>query len=48
MIKTYSYNYFNNMHVSKGTKPLWKTFKPFFSSKHNKGDTSVILIKKMN
>ena len=26
------YNYLNNLDVSKGTKPFWKTFKPYFSN----------------
>ena len=40
------YNYFNNLDVSKGVKPFWKTCKPYFSNKHSRGDTSIILIEK--
>ena len=38
------YNYLNNLDVSKGVKPFRKTCKPYFSNKHSRGDTSVILI----
>ena len=48
MITIYSHNYFNNLDVSKGTNPLWKTFKLFFTNKHSKGNTSIILIEKIN
>ena len=37
------YNYFNNLDVSKRVKPFWKTCKPYFSKKHSRGDTSIIL-----
>ena len=40
------YNYFNNLDVSKGVKLFSKTCKPFFSNKHSRGDTSIILIEK--
>ena len=40
------YNYFNNLDVSKGVKPFWKTYKPYFSNKHSRGNTSIILIEK--
>ena len=40
------YNYFNNLDVSKGVKPFWKTCKPYFSKKYSRGDTSIILIAK--
>ena len=39
-------NYFNNLDVSKGVKFFWKTCKPYFSNKHSRGDTSIILIEK--
>ena len=42
------WNYFNNLDVSKGVKPFWKTCKPYFSKKHSRGDTIIIIIKKMN
>ena len=40
------YNYFNNLDVSKGVKPFWKTCELYFSNKHSRGDTSIILIEK--
>ena len=40
------YNYFNNLDVSKGVQPFWKTYKPYFSNKHSRGDTSIIRIEK--
>ena len=40
------YNYFNNLDVSKGVQPFWKTCKPYFSNKHSRGDTSIIRIEK--
>ena len=36
------YNYLNNLDVSKGVKPFWKTCKPYFSNKHSRGDTSFL------
>ena len=42
------HNYFNSLDVGKRVKPFWKTCKPYFSEKHSRGDTSIILIKKMN
>ena len=40
------YNYFNNLDVSKGVKPFWKTCKPYFSNKYSRGDPSIIAIGK--
>ena len=42
------YNYFNNLDVSKGVQPFWKTCKPHFSNKHSRGYTSIIILEKMN
>ena len=42
------HNYFNNLDVSKGVKPFWKTSKPCFSNNRSRGDTSIIPIEKMN
>ena len=39
------YNHFNNLDVSTGVKHSWKTCKLYFSNKHSRGYTSIILIK---
>ena len=39
-------NYFNNLDVRKGVKPFWETCKSYFSNKHSRGDTSIILIER--
>ena len=40
------YSCFNNLDVRKGVKPFWKACKPYFSSKHSRGDINLILIEK--
>ena len=44
--QTSKYNYFDNLDVSKGIKPFWKTCKSFFSYNRSREDTSIILIEK--
>ena len=39
-------NYFNNLNVRRGTKPVGKTCSPYFPNKHYRRDTSIILLKK--
>ena len=35
--------YFNNFYSSQGSKPFWVKCKPYFSNKHSKADTDIIL-----
>ena len=44
--QTSKYNYFDNLDVSKGIKPFWKSCKSFFSYNRSREDTSIILIEK--
>ena len=39
--------YFNN-YYSTNTKPFWENCKPYFSNKHSKVDTDIILSKNRN
>ena len=39
--------YFNN-YYSTNTKPFWENWKPYFSNKHSKIDTDIILSKNGN
>ena len=38
--------YFDNVEISKNSKPFWNGCKPYFSNKHAHGDAKIILIKK--
>ena len=38
--------YFDNIEISKSSKPFWNECKPYFSSKHAHGDSKIILIEK--
>ena len=38
--------YFNNIEISKNSKPFWNECKPYFSNKHDHGDSKIILIEK--
>ena len=38
--------YFDNIEVSKNSKPFWNECKPYFSKKHAHGDSKIILIEK--
>ena len=38
--------YFNNFDSSQGSKPFWVKCKPYFSNKHSKADTDIILNEK--
>ena len=40
------HNYFKNLDVRQRVKSFWKTCKSYFSNKHSRGDTSIILIEK--
>ena len=39
-------DYFNNFDSSQGSKPFWVKCKPYFSNKHSKEDTDIILNEK--
>ena len=38
--------YFDNIEISKNSKPFWNENKPYFSNKHAHGDSKIILIEK--
>ena len=38
--------YFDNIEISKKSKPFWNECKPHFSNKHAHGDSKIILIEK--
>ena len=38
--------YFDNIEISKNSKPVWNECKPYFSNKHAHGNSKIILIKK--
>ena len=38
--------YFDNIEISKNSKPFWNECKPYFSNKHAHGDSKIILIEK--
>ena len=38
--------YFDNIEISKNSKPFWNECKPYFSNKHDHGDSKIILIEK--
>ena len=38
--------YFNNLDCNKDTEPLWDKCKPYFSNKHSRGDTNIMLKEK--
>ena len=38
--------YFDNIEISKNSKPFWNECKPYFSNKHAHGDSKIILTEK--
>ena len=40
------HNYFDNLDINQRVKPFQKTFNPYFSKMHSRGDTILILIEK--
>ena len=38
--------YFDDIEISKNSKPFWNECKPYFSNKHAHGDFKIILIEK--
>ena len=41
--KTTKLEYFHNLKLGKDNSPFWKNFKPYFTNKHSKADTDIIL-----
>ena len=46
MNKKAKLEYFNNFDSSQGSKLFWVKHKPYFSNKHSKADTDIILHEK--
>ena len=44
--KQAKFKYFNNLDRKKDAKPVWDKCKPYFSNKHGRGGTNVILKEK--
>ena len=44
--KKYKKEHFENLNVATNSKPFWGTCKPYFSNKHAKGDSNIMLIEK--
>ena len=38
--------FFDNIEISKNSKPFWNECKPYFSNKHAHGDSKIILFEK--
>ena len=43
--KTAQFEYSNNLKPGKDNKPFWKKCKPYFTDKHSRGDTDIMLNK---
>ena len=43
--KTAKLEYFNHLKLGKDSKPFWEKCKPYFTSKHSKADTDIMLNK---
>ena len=44
--KDSKYSYFSNLDISKESKPFWNACKPYFTNKHSRCDTSIMLVEK--
>ena len=44
--KQAKFKYFNNLERKKDAKPFWDKCKPYFSNKHSRGDTDIMLKEK--
>ena len=44
--KDSKYSYFSNLDIRKESKPFWNASKPYFTNKHSRGDTSIMLVEK--
>ena len=40
------FKYFNNLDCKKDAKPFWDKCKSYFSNKHSRGDTNIMLKEK--
>ena len=43
--KTAKLEYFNNLRLGKDNKPFWEKCKSYFTNKHSKADTDIMLNK---
>ena len=44
--KKYKIEYFENLNTASNSKPFWDKCKPYFSNKHAKGISNIMLIEK--
>ena len=44
--KDSKYSYFSNLDIRKKSKPFWNACKLYFTNKHSRGDTSIMLVEK--
>ena len=44
--KDNKYSYFSNLDIRKESKPFWNARKPYFTNKHGRGNTSIMLVEK--
>ena len=44
--KDIKYSYLRNLDIRKKSKPFWNACKPYFTNKHSRGDTSIMLVEK--
>ena len=44
--KKHKKEYFENLNVATNSHPFWNKCKPYFSNKHAKGDSKIMLIEK--
>ena len=44
--KDSKYSYFSNLDIRKESKPSWNACTPYFTNKHRRGDTSIMLFEK--
>ena len=44
--KQAKFKYFNHLDCKKDAKPFWDKCKPYFSNKHSRGDTNIMLKEK--
>ena len=44
--KDSKFSYFSNLDIRKESKPFWNACKPYFTNKHSRGDTSIMLVEK--
>ena len=44
--KDSKYSHFSNLDIRKGSKPFWNACTPYFTNKHSRDDTSIMLVEK--